>query len=366
VKPTVARTDSGAPAAAQSDGPVSRCLPASLARWLAESVHDDGPFTLSRLSGGNSNETYRLVGPAGSWIVRRPPAASIARAAHNLAREHRVLSALADQPIPAPRSVAFTDDRAVAETPVLVLQDMAGTALTDSFPSEWPVRVGERTAVAATGRAAVEALAALHAVDWQQVGLLGFGRPDGYLARQVPRWRSQYATNQTRDLPLFDPVADWLDRHRPPDTEPALLHGDYHLDNCLFLPPQEQYPAIRVNAIIDWELATIGDPLVDLGLLLAFWGDDRPVPVAMPQVQALTRGAGAPSRTELADHYAKLSGRSIEHLDWYLTLALFKLAAIVEGAYARFRAGELDSDYARGLATDVPRLLDEAAGFAGL
>lgn len=349
-------------------------LTPALASWLAAAVGEDGALNLQPLSGGNSNETYRLIGSSGSWILRRPPAASIGQAAHNLGREHTVLSALArladpsvpGRPVPAPCAIAFTDDRAVVERPVLVIEDMAGTPLTDRVPVGWPEKMAGHGVVEAIGLAAIDALAALHAVDWQGLGLAGFGRPDGYLARQVPRWQAQYAQNRSRELPLFDRVAARLQQQVPRGGAPALLHGDYHLDNCLFLPPDEQNPAVRVNAVIDWELATIGDPLVDLGLLLAFWGDERPSPVAMPRVQALTRQAGAPGRAELAERYALASGRALDELDWYLALALFKLAAIVEGAYARYLSGELDSDYARDLAADVPRLLDEAAGFAGL
>jgi aminoglycoside phosphotransferase (APT) family kinase protein len=330
--------------------------PPRLVAWLSDVLDDPGPFRLSRLSGGNSNETYRLDGDSGRWILRRPPAVGIAPSAHSMEREHRVLAGLADEPVPTPKVAAFCADAAVSSAPILIMEYMAGEPLTDRWPSSWPDDVG------GAGRAVIEALAALHRVDWVAAGLADFGRPEGFLARQVPRWRAQWERCRCRELPLFEDVAGWLESNVPPESPAALLHGDFHLDNTLIVAE----PQLRVNAIIDWEMATIGDPMLDLGLLLAFWGTDRPDPPAMPKVQAVTRVEQAPSRLELAAHYAHLSGRSTAHLNWYLALAFFKLAAIVEGAYAQFLRGELSSDYARGLADDVPILLAEAARFAEL
>jgi aminoglycoside phosphotransferase (APT) family kinase protein len=311
--------------------------------WLREVL--GGPFTLERLSGGNSNETLVVRGPGRELILRRPPAAAIDPSAHAMDREYRILTGLADTRVPAPRPVA-------CEHGMLLMERVPGFSATTSVPYS----------ARAAGEAIVDALALLHGVDWQAAGLEGFGRPQGFLERQVARWSKQYARIQVRRLPLFGAVATWLAARRPPDTDPAILHGDFHADNCLL---SDDEPA-RVTAIIDWEMATIGDPLLDLGLLLAFWGPDRPQAPAMPRVQAFSRVAGAPSREELAARYAERSGRSVEHLDWYMALAFWKLAAIVEGAYAQFLDGRLTSEYARALGDDVPLLLEEAAGFAGL
>jgi aminoglycoside phosphotransferase (APT) family kinase protein len=216
--------------------------------------------------------------------------------------------------------------------------------------------------VAAVGEAAIDALVALHGVDWRAAGLDDFGRPEGFLERQVGRWRGHFERHRVRELPDFDRVAAWLDANPPAPQEPALIHGDFHLDNCLFATR----PPARVAAIVDWEIATIGDPLLDLGLLLGFWGNERPDRPAMPWVQALTRVPGAPSRADLAARYATATGRSVDALPWYMALAFWKLAAIIEGAYAQYLEGKLDSDYARGLGTNVPALLAEAAAFAAL
>jgi aminoglycoside phosphotransferase (APT) family kinase protein len=328
----------------------------ALLDWLAAQLGTAGPFEIDAISGGNSNETALLRAPSGQWILRRPPAAAISATANDLGREFRVLTALAGQRVPAPRAVAFAAAGDVTDRSCLLMEYCPGHPLTDQWPGGWP----PTATIGQVGRAAIEALAALHRVDFEAVGLGGFGRPAGYLERQVARWRGQYRQHQVRDLPLFDEVGEWLEGNRPAQGEPAILHGDFHLDNCLIAAG----PPPRVSAIIDWELATVGDPLVDLGLLLGFWGTDRPRPVAMERVQALTRLPGAPSRRRLADYYSSLTGRSTEPLTFYMVLAFFKLAAIVEGAYARYLGRDVDSPYARALGADVPRLLRDAAHLA--
>jgi aminoglycoside phosphotransferase (APT) family kinase protein len=330
-----------------------------LASWLSAELGQPGELRLRRLSGGNSNQTHLVVGAGGRWLLRRPPETVISATANNLQREFRVLTALAATPVRAPRVIAYTADPSVAPTPCLLMELMDGVPLTDVWPDGWSV---SEDAARSAGLSAVEAVAAVHDVDWAAGGLSDFGRPQGFLARQASRWRAQYEQNQVRDIPLFGQLSAWLEANLPAETPPALIHGDYHLDNCLFTPG----PPVHVNAIIDWELSTIGDPLTDLGLLLAFWGPDRPDLPAMPRIQAVSRSPGAPSRRELADHYAQVTGRDTTALAFYMALAFFKLAAIVEGAYASFLAGRVNSDYVRGLADDVPRLLREAAEFAGL
>jgi aminoglycoside phosphotransferase (APT) family kinase protein len=286
-------------------------------------------------------------------VVRRPPAAPLDPRAHSMEREHRILTALGPTDVPAPHALFYGVDP--AGRPTLVMEHVEGFSPRERLPDGY-------ADVRRTGEAIIDALAALHTTPWHELGLRDFGRPEGFLARQVGRWRSQFDRYQVRELPWFDELARWLEENRPPETEPAILHGDFHADNCLLsldAPPQ-------VEAIVDWEMATIGDPLLDLGLLLAFWGPERRDPPAMARVQGFTRTEAAPSRRELAARYAARTGRSVEHLPYYLALATWKLAAIVEGAYAQYLAGEVSSDYAQSLEHDVPAALEEAAGFAGL
>ena len=322
-------------------------------KWLEREAGVAGPLRARPLGGGNSNATFLLEAPAGPLVLRRPPAHAISGTAHSMGREHRVLRALADTPTPAPRAVALCEDPGVTGAPFLVMEHVEGVSITDRLPAAYPDRPGTLRRL---GEEMIDGLVALHAVDYRAAGLDGFGKPERFLERQVPRWTRQYESYAARSLPRFGEVAGWLEAHRPPDGPPGIMHGDFHLDNCLFDPAEP-----KLVAVIDWEMATIGDPLLDLGLALALWGP-RPIePCAMPRIQAVSRLPGAPGRDELAERYATGSGRDVGRLRFYMVLALWKLAAIVEGAYTQFAAGQLGSDYARDLADDVPRLLDEAA-----
>jgi aminoglycoside phosphotransferase (APT) family kinase protein len=334
-------------------------LSPALAGWLSDTLGDPGPFTLAPLSGGNSNETLLLHSPAATLVLRRPPPAAISASAHSMDRERRILGALAATTVPVPRPLGSCDDPTVSPTPVLVMEHVSGASLTDRWPAG---HHGDPATVTAIGEAVIDGLVTLHTLDWRGLGLDGFGRPDGFLGRQVGRWRTQYTGYTVRELPLFDTLAQWLTAHLPPDAPPAIIHGDFHLDNCLIALE----PPVRLAGIVDWEMSTIGDPLLDLGLFLALWGPERPLEPALPRLQAVTRIAGAPTRATLARRYAAATGRDLTHLPFYLVLALWKLGAIIEGAYAQLLRGELDSPYARALERDVPQLLREAASFAGL
>jgi aminoglycoside phosphotransferase (APT) family kinase protein len=326
----------------------------TLATWMRELTGDAGPFSIRQLSGGNSNETLLVSSPATKRILRRAPAAALDASAHNVERERRMMAALANTGIPVPRPFGVSTAEG---KPTLLMEFIDGCSITTELPDTYP---DGSTAVVAN--AVIDALADVHSLPWRELGLADFGRPEDFLARQVGRWRKQYAAHQHRELPDFDIVAAWLEQNRPPDAEPGILHGDFHVDNCLF---SRDAPA-RLLAIIDWEMSTIGDPLLDLGLLLALWGDDRPSPCAMPRVQGFSRSGDAPSREMLAERYANRSGRSTEYIHYYMALALWKLAAIVEGAHLHYTAGRLQTQYAQDLDQDVPRLLAEARIFTGV
>lgn len=333
-------------------------LDAVTVRWLAEHAGVRDVREVRPLAGGNSNDTFLVDAASRRVVIRRPPRNPLDPSAHNLQREHRVLDALGPAPAPTPDAIALCLDDEVPSAPFLVMEHVPGVSVTDTLPE------GLRAhphAIADLGLAMMDALADIHSVDWRDAGLEDFGRPDGFLARQVGRWTAQFERNVTRDLPRFYQVAEWLQSNRPDEQLPTVMHGDFHLDNCLVAPDRPD-----LLAVIDWEMSTIGDPLLDVGLVLSFWGERPLTPCAMPAIQAVSRGTDAPTREMLADRYEQASGRSLENLDYYRSLAFWKLAAIVEGAYAQYVRGRLRSDYARELEQDVPRLLEEAARVASI
>jgi aminoglycoside phosphotransferase (APT) family kinase protein len=339
-----------------SQAPSPQRADAALQQWLAERLDGRGPFTIARIAGGNSNETYLLRDDRGPLVLRRPPQHAVDASAHDIFREHRLLSALEPTDAPSVAPIAICEDEEVLGVPFVLVEYVEGDSITDTLPAGSPPP-GE--AAGEIGFALVDALARLHAVDWRAAGLEGFGRPEGFRERLVPRWRKQLDRVRVRDLPRFDEVGDWLEANRPASYDLAVMHGDFHIDNCLiaFAGPAE------VRAIIDWEMATIGDPLVDLGLMLGLWGGEEPAPPWLSGTQAVSRAAGSPSRAELAERYAARSGRDLGQLNWYTALALWKLAAVVEGAYANLVTHGDYRSYTRALKDDVPALVRQAASF---
>ncbi|WP_326567127.1 phosphotransferase family protein [Amycolatopsis rhabdoformis] len=328
----------------------TQALERPLAGWLTAHTGDPGPWALKRLTGGNSNETCLLTGSDTSYVLRRPPSHVLSKSAHSVAREHRLLSALAPTAVRVPKPVALCEDTGVPLAPFLVMEHVGNAvSITDTMPYPQIETVADEV---------VDALAAVHTLDWRAAGLEGFGRPENFLDRQVERWYRQWEGIARRPLSAMPKIATWLDANKPQPSAPALLHGDFHLDNCLFDAHEP-----RLKAVIDWEMATIGDPLLDLGLLLALWGGRGS---AMPAVQGVSRAPGAPPREHLLQRYEQQVGRAIPQIRYYQCLALFKLAAIVEAAWSQYLTGELTSEYAAALEHDVPALLDEALDTAGL
>lgn len=336
-----------------------RVVDQRLRSWLTEHVGDPGPWTLSRVAGGNSNETYLLCGGEQTYVLRRPPQHALSASAHSMTREHKALTALVGSTVPAPHPVELCTDAEVPMAPFLLMDYVAdAVSVTDEIPAAYRDAPG---ALRSLADEVVDALAAIHTLDWKSSGFAGFGRPERFLERQVPRWYGQWERIARRPLPAMQQLAEWLEKNRPARQMPGLMHGDFHLDNCLVSTNEPQ-----LRAVIDWEMATIGDPLLDLGLLLALWGQRPLSRPAMPAIQAVSRLPEAPSREYLLTRYEEATGAAVPHVEYYQCLAFFKLAAIVEGAYSQHIAGELDTDYAAALEHDVPALLEEACSTAGL
>ena len=330
-----------------------------VAEWLRGSLGWDHTEFVSALAGGNSNLTWQFRDGERACVVRTPPADDISpTSARGIQREAQILLAIADYPVKAPGVLAWCDDEKVIGRPFLVQEWVDGVALTDTLPVAY---TDSSDSVNRLGEDLIDQLAALHAVPTDLEALQKLGRPERFVERQIERWLGVRREHAVRDLPELFSLGEWLERNVPTASPPAVIHGDFHLDNTLASKEQPE-----ILAIIDWELATVGDCYMDVALMLMFWGDYRTQePPAFSALQAVSRRTGVVSRRELAGRWAESLGRPLNHMNFYMALAFWRLAAIIEGAYGLHVSGKLDSDYARGLEYDVPALLAEAQAAAG-
>jgi aminoglycoside phosphotransferase (APT) family kinase protein len=299
--------------------------------WFALNVPSASPpLSFERIAGGHSNLTFRVRDAGGnSWALRRPPLGKRLGSAHDMAREHKVVSALGGTEVPVAPVVGLCEDESVSgEAPFYVMEFVEGPILrgldeAEAFPEEADRRaIGERVA---------DTLAAIHAVDPDAVGLGDLGRKEDYVARQLHRWQGQWEKSKTRELPAIDSLHERLSARIPEQGPATMVHGDYRLDNMILTESGE------VAAVVDWELCTLGDPMADVGLLMAYWPGREQAEIALGQPANLA--PGFPSREELAARYAERSGRDLGELDFFVALGYWKLAIILEGVYARYAAG---------------------------
>lgn len=334
--------------------------PERLAAWLDSSgIAVGGTLVVERITTGHSNEVF-LVERAGlQFVLRRPPRTPLSPTAHDMAREYRVLTALVERgsrvPVPAP--IALCTDAEVLGAPFYLMDKLDGVVVREALP---PEMAHDATSGTELANALIDLLAGIHDFDWKIGGLDGFGRPDGYLDRQVPRWLGQLERYKTRSIPEVEEAAAWLAAHTPAMQEPTLIHGDYKLDNVMFAHGLPVGPL----AVLDWEQATIGDPLVDLGWLLGLWLDPgETVSLFGGANLALLGHDPVPTRQDLAQRYAMVTGRDLTHIDFYCVLGLFKLACVMEGSYSRFKAGTSDDAMFALLEAGVPALALRALEF---
>jgi aminoglycoside phosphotransferase (APT) family kinase protein len=325
---TAATGATGATAeAAEPAGTAGRADPPGLDLAALAAHLDHGPLSGELVSGGRSNLTYLVCDERRSWIVRRPPLGHVLATAHDMAREYRVMSALAPTDVPVPETYVLCEDPEVLGAPFYVMQNVVGHVYRTAASA---AELGMTRLTAMAGELA-EVLARLHAVDPAQVGLGDFGRPEGYLSRQLARWSKQLAASRSRELPGIDELRDRLAASLPDSPRSAIVHGDYRLDNVIFGDDD------RIAAVVDWEMATLGDPLTDIGALLLYWE-------MMVSGQGLfgdvPPGAAFPGAAAFTERYAAAGGAELDHLGWYLAFATFKLAVISEGIHYRFRAGQ--------------------------
>jgi aminoglycoside phosphotransferase (APT) family kinase protein len=315
-----------------------------------------GPIEAEPVGEGHSNVTYLVRRGDTELVLRRPPRPPLPPSAHDVLREARLLHAVQDADVRTPRVLLTCDDESVIGAPFYVMERVEGDVITSELP---PARdsEAERRRVA---EELVDALVEIHAVDWQACGLDGYGKPTGYLDRQLRRFGGLWEHNKTRDLPVLDDVGAWLAEHKPESGAATIVHGDYRLGNVMYAPGARA----RLNAIFDWELATIGDPLADVGYLVATWAQPGDPENAISALGGLTRRPGFPTRDELIARYEAASGRSMSDVRWYTTLALWKSAVFLEGSYKRRLAGTTEDPWFDLLETGVPEVAERAWGIA--
>ncbi len=329
----------------------------SVGPWLAShGLIAEGPIEAVRLAGGLSNVTYLVAQGDRSLVIRRPPLGHVMPTAHDMGREFTVISGVGRAGFPAPQALAYCDDDSVIGARFLVMEYVAGRIISSDAAAEG-LSAADASALSAE---LVDVLADLHAIDAQAVGLGDLGRPEGFLARQVKRWAGQWELSKTRELPAIDELLTWLDERvtaLPSDLPWSIVHGDYRLDNAIVDPLEP-----RIRAVLDWEMATLGDPLMDLATMLVYWS--RPGDELRHRIRFaafVTDREGFWERSTLVERYAERSGIDVGHLDVCIVLSGLKLAVIMESIRKRTLAGQqlgADTSLADGMAMATDALAE--------
>ena len=308
--------------------------------WMDDRELGEGPLTeMTALEGGTQNLLLRFVRGDRSYVLRRPPEHKRKNSDETMRREARVLGALVGSEVPHPRLIAAEPDVTVLGAAFYLMEPIDGFTPTTGLPA---LHAGDPRVRRAMGFSLADAAAALGRVDHVSAGLADFGKPDGYLERQVPRWQAQLDSYRelggdwAPEIPHLDRVGAWLDANRPDAFTPGIIHGDYHLGNVMY-----RHDGPDLAAVVDWELATIGDPLIDLGLIMAFWPEEGGQPAAV----SVTPWDGFPSIDEMVARYGEGSTRDLSAIEWYGVLACYKTGIILEGTHARARAGKAPSSF---------------------
>jgi aminoglycoside phosphotransferase (APT) family kinase protein len=312
-----------------------------------------GRLEAERIGEGHSNFTFLVSRGDARVVLRRPPRPPLPPSAHDVLREARLLRALEATDVRVPRVLAVGEDESVLGVPFYVMEEMRGSVVTSDVPPALDNEEGRRKLC----EELVDALVEVHAVDWRACGLEGYGKPTGYLERQVRRFTGLWDYNKTREVPVVEEVRDWLAGNLPESPESTIVHGDYRLGNVMVADE----PPARVVAIFDWELSTIGDPLADVGYLTVTWAQsDDPADTTFARLSAATRKPGFMTRAELTARYEERSGRSVSALNWYQALAMWKAAVFMEGNFKRYTLGASDDPYLALFDEGVPALAEKA------
>ena len=326
-----------------------------LAAFLDEHGLGTGPITAEPVGDGHSNVTYLVRREGREVVVRRPPRPPLPPSAHDVVREARLLRAIQGTAARVPEVLAVCDDEAVIGAPFYVMERIRGEVITKEVPAALDTPAERRR----IGEQLIDALVEIHGVDWQAC-LEGFGRPSGYLQRQVRRFAGLWEHSRTREVEAVERVGAWLAERVPESGAATIVHGDYRLGNTMFAADA---PA-RLCAVFDWEMATIGDPLADIGYMCATWSEADDPPVGRFELGRVTRADGFPTRAELIARYEERSGREVRDLPWYTTLALWKSVVFMEGNYRRAIEGRTDDPYLKSFGEGVTELAARAEAVA--
>jgi aminoglycoside phosphotransferase (APT) family kinase protein len=323
--------------------------------FLDGRLGDSSAIVVEAMVGGGSCDIFGVQRGRDRWVLRRAPRHASSATAHDVLREFRILDAIKDEAVPIARPLLACDDPDVFGATFYVMARIDGVPVRAGIPSAWTTNPREQSQALDQ---LVDALVAIHAVDWQQRGLRDLAHSGPYLARQVDRWMSQLDSYHARPLPSAARVASWLDDHRPADQVLALAHGDYKLDNVLFAPDAPPH----LLAVVDWEMASIGDPLIDLAWAMVFHpGPEGTIPLGVSASPGFDR-SHMPTRSSLLARYAERSGRDIGGIDWYHVFARWKLAIVLEGSYAKFLRGESKKAVHEFFGKQTDLLLESAIG----
>ncbi|WCB92021.1 hypothetical protein DSM104299_00702 [Baekduia alba] len=322
-----------------------------LLSFLDEHGLGAGEPTISPIGDGHSNATYLFERGGARFVLRRPPRPPIPPSANDMLREARVLRGLEGR-ARVPRVLAVNDDASVIGAPFYVMELVEGFVVTTAMPAVLDTPEERRR----TAHDLIDAMVEVHGVDWRAAGLEGFGKPDGYLERQLRRFLGLWDHNKTREIPAVEVVGAWLKQNLPTSPPATVVHGDYRLGNVLLEPAA---PA-RIAAILDWEMSTIGDPLADLGYFCTLYVERDDPSLGKFELSKVTRGEGWPTRAELVARYEERSGRSMSDIRWYRTLALWKSIVFMEGNFKRASAGMSDDPYLKSFGDGVVGLAERA------
>jgi aminoglycoside phosphotransferase (APT) family kinase protein len=324
-----------------------------LAEFLDEHGLGEGEIEAIPIGDGHSNVTYLIVRGDAEMVLRRPPRPPLPPSAHDVLREARLLRALQDTPARVPAVLAVCEDSDTIGSPFYVMEKIEGDVIVTSIPPALDTPAERRR----ISEELIDALVEIHAVDWRAAGLEGFGKPTGYLERQLRRFGGLWELNKTREIASVERVGGWLAENMPESGPATIVHGDFRLGNTIFASD----PPAHLAAVLDWEMATIGDPLADLGYLCMMWTESGDPQGGMREaLGGVTRREGFPTREELIGSYEQRTGRSMQDLRWYTTLALWKSIVFMEGNYKRAVAGTTDDPYLKQFSEGVLELARQA------